>query len=457
VVDAATGNRIALRRNASSGTPIESADQAAMSQFMVERVHYAVFGHVPNSGLLASIVNRHNGPAASAGEPDTGGYGEARHVVIFGQNGSGKTVLLTMHIAVRLGAHPQMGLLMPDTSGDLADPGRHSRGDFRWNYQEVLETVDVQIERISIDDVKLTSAATLVKKLAPLLRQQLSMGADYPTRLAERVTGELFQKGIVDIDELTVDAVLASAEKQVLLLYAGDKTGKEKAQRITEIRETPHMRLGFEMEFARVRDLFDGRFPVRDLVRDVLEHERKIVIEMSGMLGSEQKFVMAEIMTQLKGQAERIFKRSGKMANALVVLDEGQRWAPEGSDNEEGLSEIIEDGFRTTRKYGVGWIIVAQSPAGLSKKIIRECHTRWFGRNLGVGVDRSHLENSLGEDGANAYRLLAQQGGYFWVAAGLDNNISDGSGYFTLHPFGGDATQALIDANPHIFDPSSRL
>jgi DNA helicase HerA-like ATPase len=91
---------------------------------------------------------------------------------------------------------------------------------------------------------------------------------------------------------------------------------------------------------------------------------------------------------------------------------------PEGGDDDEGLAEVIQDGFRITRKYGVGWYIVAQSPAGLSNKVIRECRTRFFGRNLGIGADHRHLETALGKDGAEAYQQLAIQGGYFWVCAG---------------------------------------
>jgi hypothetical protein len=119
----------------------------------------------------------------------------------------------------------------------------------------------------------------------------------------------------------------------------------------------------------------------------------------------------------------------------------------------EGLSGLIKDRFRSTRKLGVGWILVGQSPAGVSKKALRECHTWYCGRNLGLGIDQAHIKDKLGDDGVEAYRQLAIQGGYFWVAAGLDNNFSTGTAYFTLHPFGGDATQAFMQANPHIFGP----
>lgn len=449
VLDLTTEQRVPLRRNAASGTEIMPVDQATMSQFAIEKQHFMVLGHVPNSGLLASVVNRHNGPA-SDDTGDLGGYGEARHTAIFGQSGSAKTVLLTMQIAGRLAAHPQMGLLMPDTSGDLADPTRHSRGDFRWNYDDVLKAAGVRIDRIPISNIRLTSTDTLANKLQPLLAKRINMAADNARRLSDLIVNALFGTQDVDASQLNARTILTHAAAQIANCYSTPAQKKEKPQDVANIVNDSNLFAVFDRELARVRDLFDGRFPVRDLVRDVLSDGRKIIIEMTGIHESDHRFVMHEIMRQLVSQANRIY-HSGATANALVVLDEGQRWVPEGSDDDEGLSDIIKDGFRTTRKLGVGWFIVAQSPAGLSKKVIRDCHTWWFGRNLGIGADRAHVEDILSKDGAEAYRQLAIQGGYFWVAAGLDNNFGTGTTYFAIHPFGGDATKAFIDANTQIF------
>jgi hypothetical protein len=449
VLDRTFMERVPLRRNASSGTSIQSADQVTINQFALEKQHFMVLGHIPNSDLLASVSNRHNGPASDE-SGDLGGYGEARHTAIFGQNGSAKTVLLTTLLAGRLAAHPQMGLLMPDTSGDLADPTRHSRGDFQWNYDAVLKAAGVRIERVKIEDIRLTSTDTLRKKLTPVFVDRINMKSENAYRLADNVVFELFGENDVNVAKLTADVVLELAEQLVGKCYSTPVQRKDKAQEIADIRNSPNRRAVFERDFKYVRQLFDGRFPVYDLVRDVLQHGRKVVVEMSSISGGDHRFVMHELMQRMVSVAKRIF-HSDQTANAVVVLDEGQRWVPEGPDDEEGLSELIKDGFRNTRKLGVGWFIVAQSPAGLSKKVIRDCHTWWFGRNLGVGADRAHLLDMLGKEGVDAYHQLAIQGGYFWVGAGLDNNIATGSSYFTLHPFGGDATTAFIEANPQIF------
>jgi hypothetical protein len=440
-------NRVAVRRNPSSGTAVALADQADISVFANEQQHFVVLGHIPNSGgLLASIVNRHFGSAADEHGNDLAGHGEARHIAILGQNGSGKTVLATMVVAGRLAAHPQMGLLMPDTSGDLCDASRHNRGSFRWNYQEALAARGVKVETIAIRDVRLTSPATLAHKLAsPFLREHLSTTSDKAELLAKRVVDELFGDEDIDPSKLTGDAVYEAVMKLIPQCWSkqGVANIQQNAMNIN--------RRKFNNELTPIRELFDGRWPLRDLIKGILERGRKIALTFGGVMDTDHKFVMREIIDKLKREAQHIF-HGGRMANALVVLDEAPRWVPESShDDENGIRDEVNDGFKTTRKYGLGWMVIGQSPASIMKGVLRECRTTFCGRNLGLGVDSEHLIDLLGKDGAQAYAQLAIQGGYYWVGRGIDANLGVGETWFALHPFGGDATKAFIEANPHIF------
>lgn len=451
VMDVGTMTRIPLRANAASGTEIFPADRAAIDLFSIEKQHFLVLGTIPNSGGLPQrLINRHCGEHSDKNGRDLGGHGEAQHIGIFGQNGSGKTVLLTMLIAGRLAAHPQMGLLMPDTSGDLADPARHSRGPFRWNYAEVLRAANVEIERIPIEDIRLTATSTLKEKLKPLLVQRINMHPNNAERLADMIVDALFGTDDVNPTILTTDNVLQQAFENIAHCYSGTAQKKQKTEEIEALRST-NRRAIFDRDLAELRAFFDGRYEIRNLVRDVLENGRKIVLDMHSISHKDHRFVMSELIKRLVNHSVKMFRSENRTSNAIVVLDEGQRWVPEGKDDSEGLSDVIQDGFRTTRKYGIGWFIVAQSPAGLSNRVIRECRTWFFGRNLGIGADQKHLESILGQDGAAAYQQLAIQGDYFWVCAGQDNNLATGSTYFSLHPFGGNATQAFIEANQHIF------
>jgi hypothetical protein len=440
------GQRIPLRRNPKSGTAVRLADQAAIDRFATEQEHFLVLGHIPNSGgLFASVINRHFGPRVDDQNRDAGGYNEARHIAILGQSGSAKSVLATTLIAGRLAAHSQqMGLLMPDTSGDLCDPTRHNSGDYRWNYAEVLRAKGIAIEIIPISDVRLTSPYTLSYKMRDFLRGQLSTTTEKAATLADRVVEELFEGGEVDVGKLTSDNVIAAMVEHIPFCW----TKKEAETKVETARTLPRRYFGDQLD--RVKKLFDGKWRMQDLISDVLLNHRKIAISGFGsMIEADHKFVMREIMDNLTRKAQGLYF-TNRTANAMVVLDEAQRWVPEGDHDDEGMAETIEDGFRTTRKYGLGWMVVAQSPAGISKRVLRQCHTTFCGRNLGLGADSQHLKDVLGDAGAKAYAQLAQQGGYYWVAKGLDANLG-GETWFAIHPFSGDATNAFIKANPHIF------
>jgi hypothetical protein len=83
--------------------------------------------------------------------------------------------------------------------------------------------------------------------------------------------------------------------------------------------------------------------------------------------------------------------------------------------------------MRETRKYGIGWMVISQSAAGIHKDIVRESHTVYFGKGLGVGADEEHMKARLGADGLAAYKQLDQEGGFFWVAAAW-TTISEAKG-----------------------------
>jgi hypothetical protein len=442
------GNFTAQRRNPPSGTPIESLTVMDLELFYNERQCLLMLGVIPNSGGLPSaIINR------NFGAYETDGYGEARHTAILGQNGSGKTVLATMQIAGRLAANPAMGLFMPDTAGDLSDPSRHDRGDFRWNYGTVLEAAGIRVEHLSVSDIRLTSPATLREKLARMLKSHLAMADDKAIELSRLVVSTIIEQSKVTLQEFTSDRVLDAVINLIGRLYT-QQTAKQKQAAATELRDTPRFRRHFDDDITRVTSLFDGREEIGHLIQGVLERGRKVIINVrDGIMQADQEFVMREVMTELGWRAGYAYRERGNHScNALVVLDEAQRWIPQdASRDDDSIGRLIQGHLRETRKYGLGWMIVAQSPTGIHNEVLRQAHTTYFGRGLGIGADQKHLEQNLGADGYEAYKQLEMQGGYFWVATGHDNNIGTESSYFSFHPFGGDATAAFIAANRGIF------
>jgi hypothetical protein len=463
--DIDSNKRVPWRRNPASGTFIygassDAASPEAIDRFLNERGDYiVVVGEIPNSGgIPATMINRNFGPYSrklpNGQVVDAGGYGEARHAVVVGQNGSGKTIFALMIIVGKLAAHPQMGLLMPDTAGDLSKTEGHFGKDFQWNYLEALKAARVDVETIDIEDIRLTSLDTLKAKLRPLLRERLSMGGDKPEVLASLIVEGMFDDE-VDISKLTSDAVIDAIITKIQLCY--DQKGK--AEKIKELTSDVSWRKLFDRGLRGIYKLFDGRVELRGLIRDILIGGRKVVIRMdeSRIDREDQDFVMLELMREL-ARRSRIIYKSGGMCNALVALDEGSRWVPEGTSSDGGdadkISSIVRTSFLETRKYGVGSLVISQRPSGISKVVLTQAHNKFFGRGLNMGNDARHLEDCIGKSGVEFYEQLQMQGGFPWIGVGLDNNLGTEGSYFAFYPFGGDATKAFIEANPQIFNKS---
>jgi len=436
----------------STGTLIALADSDHLTRLYNEKDerYRLALGHIPNTPeILATIINR------NFGRVEDGGYGEARLYAVYGQTGSGKTVFALMLIAGKLCAHPQMGLLMPDTAGDLSDATRHDRGDFHWNYLEVCQAAGIKVEVLNVQDICMTDRATLADLLVfPFHRHIGNMRDDIAYRLGELVSEEIFGEKDVTIAELTSERVLDAVGVHIGSCYAGGgNTQKAKLQEVAQLQTQPARRRAFERDFERVRQFFDGRERMGDLVQSILEHGRKVVIRMDSryLREKEQVYVMRELMEHLTQHAQRRYTQ-GQQNNALVVLDEGTRWVPEARvDDTNETRSVVNRAYRETRKYGVGWMVIAQRIAEVAKTVLTQSQMVWFGRGLGSGTDRRHLEEVLLKEGLETYDRLELQGGFFWVGKGQENNLGTEGNFTTVHPFGGDATAALIAANPAIF------
>lgn len=426
-----------------SGTLLRVLHGPDVIDYQVEKEHQAVIGHLPDEKVMPmSVVNRH------FGDWDEGGYGEAKHTCLFGHNGSGKTVLALSLIATQLAANPQQGCLIPDTAGDIARGGSHSKGDFKFDFIELLESAGRSPEYIGIDQIRLTSKTSFKRLLEPVLRKTFSMHAEKSEQLADRLTEELFERD-VDLAIAQPPQVLALIVERIGSIYTGTKR-KEKESEAKELKDSPAQYRTFVRAYTKgVMQYFEGKYSIDELVEGFMDHGRIILINMSTMSESEQHYVMYEIFSKVKRKAERDFKAFGTTRNGLVVLDEGPRWAPQSGEDE--VTAVIRDAFNTTRKLGIGWMIISQRITAISKDIVAQCHTKYVGRGMGIGSDRIYMKEFFQDDGLAIYDQLSLRGGFFWLATGHQVNYGQGSQYVAFETFGGDATTAIKENNPHIW------
>lgn len=449
VIDRETGNRVSRDANPRTGTRVRLLNAGELVRFENERVYRAVIGTAPHDAALpVSVVNRHYGPATDdRTRKDIGGWGEAHHETFFGQNGSGKTVEALKRIAARLVAHPQMGFFCPDTAGDISQRGRHNRGDFRFDFYDLMERGGCKVEIIDIKDIALESERTYRECLVPLFKSRLNMSDEKSVDLAGLVASDFFSQkrspGSIEPGE-----VMSSVIDNIASCYAKSNRD-EKVDDATKKNEMMSFRRIFDSEYERnVSFLFKGDFALSKLIRKFFNGGRIVLRMHAGISDKHQNIIMREIFSLMKREAKIIFDK-GKHVNAMVLLDEGPRWVAQ--DTKSAIAEYIKDSFNTTRKYGLGWSIISQRLADIDKGVIAQCHMKWFGRGLKNETDMRHMANEIGKSGLQAYTKLDGDGGYFWIGVGQDANVGTESTYFSLRPFGGDSTEAIIKANPHIW------
>lgn len=126
--------------------------------------------------------------------------------------------------------------------------------------------------------------------------------------------------------------------------------------------------------------------------------------------------ILKIVFAALKEASEEAFSQGGGNLNTQIVFDEAWRYAPESSDSEVimDLSKTLEGFALDTRKFGIGWTYILQSPADLRNGIWKQLKFVYSGYGL-VGADLKKL-GDLMDDTQNQLKTYKQ-----FVAPDLTN------------------------------------
>ena len=122
-----------------------------------------------------------------------------------------------------------------------------------------------------------------------------------------------------------------------------------------------------------------------------------------------KKRAINEILSSLIEIAQAKYNERG-LLNALVVLDEAHRYAPREHTDDPAvnlLKNTLKDAVRETRKFGLDWMLINQSIAGLDRELINQMGMYFFGYGLIYGAERQALMELIGGH-ESAARLYAQ-------------------------------------------------
>jgi len=163
-------------------------------------------------------------------------------------------------------------------------------------------------------------------------------------------------------------------------------------------------RNGFLTEVFQVREAGTGKpapYVVLDMSPNVELHAKAGLdrsnsdLAMQKLLDDQdvKALILMMVLEEMKKASETAFAAGGGNLNTQIVFDEAWRYAPEGraTPEIEALANLLEGFALDTRKFGIGWTYILQSPSDLKMGIWRQLTYVYAGYGL-VGEDVKRLE-----------------------------------------------------------------
>jgi len=161
---------------------------------------------------------------------------------------------------------------------------------------------------------------------------------------------------------------------------------------------------GFLSDVLKVRKAGDPPAPyvIFDMSPSVELHAKNSLLSgsdanlyMQKILDNQdiKALILMMMLAEMKRASEVAFATGGGNLNTQIVFDEAWRFAPEGKATPEieELATILEGFALDTRKFGIGWTYILQSPSDLKTGIWRQLSYVYAGYGL-VGEDIRRLE-----------------------------------------------------------------
>lgn len=385
--------------------------------------------------------------------PDFAGRRGAWHGGLFGMTGSGKTAMSCYLIAGQL-RHPSHGIIVVDPQGQWSN-----EGEFVFGVQAFAKELGrpVRVHRIS-DDLRLRPNPELFVELLKqtAFTKELYMKDPSTTeafwheglKFLRNYEGQKDERGNTlgweDTNQhrlLTDYLEHMGSERVAGRIYLSDSNAEKFRERVQGLLESPADLDAAGNCFYPILNLFqpvngvgEKRHEIGATFKEIFDRREGdtapvVILDMStqrapsmeetnafskqfdAILGRDdiKATILRAIFADMKRESERAFG-SGRNLNTMVVLDEAWRYAaPIGANSNENITELSRElaGYaRDTRKFGIGWFFISQSPRSVNPDIWGQMSIRIFGSGLS-GNDAERIVEVLdSRDSIQMYRLF---------------------------------------------------
>lgn len=145
------------------------------------------------------------------------------------------------------------------------------------------------------------------------------------------------------------------------------------------------------------------------------DEDAAVLAQMRNILDNAdiKALIVSMVLDEIKSSSEEAFAEGGGNLNTQVVFDEAWRYAPNVAAGQQdtpigALSSQLEGFALDTRKYGIGWTYILQSPSDLNRGIWRQLSYVYTGYGI-IGPDKKMLADLMDEKEKEAQMGLYDQ------------------------------------------------
>jgi hypothetical protein len=322
--------------------------------------------------------------------------------------------------------YPEMAIFVIDPQGEFSKDmkGQQMLGGFQLPMPTVLRRLNKPLKVLSVRELVLDRWDFFEEILAGSeFFERLGIHTSDKRTLASEVLRENLQNRNVRLYQLHSLEAFGTAwnilqqDRPLAQIYSG----RERRDELLEMIQGSDRNLYYRSYWLPVARLFqtnrEGAITADQLLGEVFGEQGGrpvVVVDLSresaqGLYWNDriQALVINRLLDGIIGQAERNFLDRNRSLNTLVIIDEARRLASRERTEDEEANRVrknLADAALTTRKYGLGWMFISQSPMNLHRDIVNQLRIYFFGFGLALGTEFQALREIAGGD-PNALKL----------------------------------------------------